>query len=109
MIPKGSRWNPLHIPYQLYKGGNPDKAIELIEDLSVNVYKATTTGGAKTHSGKRVPLDTFWFNTCSFEDAKPRKLTNSINVMSTTGSEPLGTDNILMVFCNERSKLSSIY
>lgn len=90
---KGSRWNPLHIPYQLYKGGNPDKAIELIEDLSVNVlHEATTTGGAKDPFWEKGAAGYFVGLTLAlFEDAKPSEINlNSINVMSTMGSEPLG-------------------
>ena len=33
----GNAWNPLAIPYSLYKQGNEDKAIELLKDVSFNM------------------------------------------------------------------------
>ena len=33
----GNAWNPLAIPYDLYKQGNEDKAIELLKDVSFNM------------------------------------------------------------------------
>ena len=34
---KGNAWNPLYLPYSLYKEGNVDKAIELLDDLAANI------------------------------------------------------------------------
>ena len=31
----GNTWNPLELPYRLYKNGNQDKAIELLDDLAL--------------------------------------------------------------------------
>ena len=33
----GNAWNPLGLPYTLYKEGNTDKAIELLDDLAKNI------------------------------------------------------------------------
>ena len=33
----GSSWNPLSMPYRMYKNGNQDKAIELLDDLALNI------------------------------------------------------------------------
>ena len=33
----GSSWNPLSLPYRMYKSGNQDKAIELLDDLALNI------------------------------------------------------------------------
>ena len=34
----GNAWNPLTLPYQLYKSGNTDKATELLDDVALNIY-----------------------------------------------------------------------
>ena len=34
---KGNAWNPLTLPYRLWKSGNQDKAIELLDDLALNI------------------------------------------------------------------------
>ena len=34
---RGNAWNPLTLPYRLYKSGNQDKAIELLDDLALNI------------------------------------------------------------------------
>ena len=34
---KGNSWNPLGLPYSLYKEGNQDKANELLDDLAMNI------------------------------------------------------------------------
>ena len=33
----GNGWNPMALPYSLYKEGNGDKAIELLDDLALNI------------------------------------------------------------------------
>ena len=33
----GNAWNPMTLPYQMYKSGNQDKAIELLDDLALNI------------------------------------------------------------------------
>lgn len=34
---RGNAWNPMSLPYKLYKEGNTDKAIELLDDLALNI------------------------------------------------------------------------
>src|SRR5699024_8636871 len=34
---KGNSWNPLTLPYKYYKSGNQDKAIELLDDVALNI------------------------------------------------------------------------
>ena len=34
---RGNAWNPLGLPYQFYKNGNTDKAIELLDDVAQNI------------------------------------------------------------------------
>ena len=51
---KGNAWNPLLIPYKLYKEGNKDKAFELIDDIAANIMKDESPGN-----------DPFWQNSSS--------------------------------------------
>lgn len=42
---KGNAWNPMTLPYKLYKEGNQDKAIELLDDLALNIlYEEKSSG-----------------------------------------------------------------
>ena len=34
---QGNAWNPLTLPYRLWTNGNQDKAIELLDDLALNI------------------------------------------------------------------------
>jgi type IV secretory pathway TraG/TraD family ATPase VirD4 len=88
---QGNAWNPLQLPYQLYKNGNPDKAMELLDDLAINILYEENSGNA----------DPFWEKTSAdyfsglalglFEDAKESQINiNSINLMTTVGEEKFG-------------------
>ena len=88
----GNAWNPMTLPYKLYKEGNTDKAIELLDDLALNIL----------YDGKA--NDPFWEKTSAdyfsglalglFEDAKEREVNlNSINLMATIGEERFGAPN----------------
>ena len=80
----GNTWNPLELPYRLYKNGNQDKAIELLDDLALNIlYDETNTNS-----------DPFWEKTAAdyfsgialamFEDTTEDKINiNSINMTAT--------------------------
>ena len=48
---QGNSWNPMYLPYSLYKDKKIDKSIELLEDLAANILK-THLLKDKTHSGK---------------------------------------------------------
>ena len=85
----GNAWNPLALPYQLYKSGNKDKAIELIDDVSNNILKGESSN------------DPFWENSAAdyfagcvlglFQDAKEEEVNlNSINLMTTAGEDKFG-------------------
>ena len=88
---KGSGWNPFTIPYQLYKAGNKDKAIEMLEDLAKNILYDESSKS-----------DPFWNNTSAdyfaglawalFQDANEEEEVNinSINYMATAGEQKLG-------------------
>ena len=87
----GSAWNPMTLPYKLYKAGNHDKAIELLDDLALNILYDESNKNA----------DPFWEKTSAdyfsgvalglFEDAKPEEINiNSISLATTTGEEKFG-------------------
>ena len=87
---QGNAWNPMYLPYSLYKDGNIDKSIELLEDLAANILHDPTAKGQ----------DPFWENTSAdyfaglacalFEDADPSEINlNSISLMTTVGEEKI--------------------
>jgi len=90
----GNGWNPMALPYKLYKEGNTDKAIELLDDLALNILYEEKNGNA----------DPFWEKTAAdyftglalglFEDAKEDQINlNSMNLMSNLGEERFGGPN----------------
>ena len=87
----GNAWNPMSLPYQIYKSGNQDKAIELLDDLALNILYDDSNKNA----------DPFWEKTSAdyfsgvalglFEDAKPEEINiNSISLATTVGEEKFG-------------------
>jgi len=90
---KGNAWNPMTLPYQLYKEGNTDKAIELLEDLAANILYDEANksdpfwekSGADYFTGLALGL---------FEDASEEQINlNSLNLMSSLGEERFGGPN----------------
>ena len=90
----GNGWNPMALPYNLYKEGNTDKAIELLEDLALNILYEEKNGNA----------DPFWEKSAAdyftglalglFEDATEEQINlNSMNLMSSLGEERFGGPN----------------
>ena len=88
---RGNAWNPMSLPYQMYKSGNQDKAIELLDDLALNILYDDSNKNA----------DPFWEKTSAdyfsgvalglFEDAKPEEINiNSISLATTVGEEKFG-------------------
>ena len=91
----GNAWNPLTLPYRLYKEGNIDKAIELVDDVALNILQDKKAN------------DPFWeksasdyFSGCALgllEDAKESEVNlNSINFMTTVGEEKSGPGSTLI-------------
>ena len=87
----GNAWNPMSLPYRMYKQGNQDKAIELLDDLALNILYDDSNKNA----------DPFWEKTSAdyfsgvalglFEDAKPNEINiNSISLATTVGEEKFG-------------------
>lgn len=92
----GNNWNPMTFPYKLYKEGNKDKAMELLEDLGY--YLFTEINELKTS-------DPFWTNTAIdyftglvlylFENGKPE----DINIKSVCD---------LSISLNEKEKIEEL-
>ena len=107
---QGNSWNPLYLPYSLYKSGNIDKAVELLEDLGANIIKDPTAKGQ----------DPFWENTSAdyftglafalFEDAKEEEINlNSISLMTTIGEEKLANTTYIKDFFSYKDPSSTSY
>ena len=107
---RGNCWNPLALPYKLYKEGNTDKAMELLDDVASNILYEE--GGNK---------DAFWEKTSAdyfaglalglFEDAKEEEVNiNSISVMTTIGEENFGArSSYIKEYFNSKDPASAAY
>jgi len=107
---KGNAWNPMTLPYQLYTGGNKDKAIELLDDLALNILYEENSGNA----------DPFWEKTSAdyfsglalglFEDAPEEKINiNSISLTTTVGEEKCGGSTYVKEYFNLKDPNSPAY
>lgn len=107
---KGNCWNPLTLPYSLYKQGNSDKANELLDDLAKNIlYDESSKGN-----------DPFWENTSAdyfaglslalFDDAKEEEINlNSINLMTTVGEEKVAGSIYMKEYFSDKPQTSAAY
>ena len=106
----GNCWNPITLPYSLYKAGNVDKATELLDDLAKNILYDESSKGQ----------DPFWENTSAdyfvglclalFEDAKEEEINlNTINVMTTSGEEKLGGSTYMKEYYADKDQASPAY
>ena len=107
---RGNSWNPLTLPYSLYKSGNSDKATELLDDLAKNILYDENSQGQ----------DPFWDNTSAdyfagialalFEDAKEEEINlNSINLVTTVGEEKLKGTTYIKEYFSEKPQSSPAY
>ena len=107
---QGNSWNPLTLPYQLYKEGNKDKAIELLDDLAANIL----------YDENAQNQDPFWEKTSAdyftalalglFEDAKEDEINiSSINLMSTVGEDKIGPSTYVKEYFNSKGRESIAY
>lgn len=105
---KGNAWNPLHLPYTLYKNGNQDKANELVDDLALNIL----------YDENAQQQDPFWERSAAdyfgglalslFEDADPNEINlNSINYMATIGEDKYLGGNYIKAYFNEKDPTSA--
>lgn len=107
---KGNAWNPLTMPYKLYKSGNQDKAIELLDDLALNILYEENNGNA----------DPFWEKTSAdyfsgialglFEDAKEEQINiNSISLTTTVGEDKCGGSTYAREYFNLKDPNSAAF
>jgi len=105
----GNCWNPLLFPYKLYKEGNKDKAIELIEDLGYYIFTDKLDNG-----------DPFWVNSTIdyftgitlylFENGKEDEINlNSIYAISSDGVDKKGGSSYFDLLMSSLDKNSNIY
>jgi type IV secretion system protein VirD4 len=105
---KGNAWNPLTLPYKLYKEGNSDKANELLRDLAINILHEEKTD------------DPFWQNTAAdffsglaqalFQDAKEDEINlNSMILMLTTGEERYGASTFIKEYFSTKEVSNPAY
>ncbi len=106
----GASWNPLSMPYRLYKSGNQDKAIELLDDLAANILYEENSGNQ----------DPFWEKTAAdyfagialamFEDTTEDKINiNSINMIATVGEDKIGNSTYVKEYFNLKDPTSPAY
>lgn len=104
----GNAWNPMSLPYQMYKSGNQDKAIELLDDLALNILYDDSNKNA----------DPFWEKTSAdyfsgvalglFEDAKEDEINiNSISLATTIGEEKFGGSTYIKEYFNMKDPASA--
>lgn len=107
---QGNAWNPMYLPYSLYKDGNIDKSVELLEDLAANILHDPSAKGQ----------DPFWENTSAdyfaglacalFEDANPDEINlNSISLMTTVGEEKLANTTYVKDYFSYKDPASTAY
>ena len=106
---EGNAWNPLTIPYRMYKQGKVDKAKELLEDISQTILidpKNTNDpfwerSAADYFSGLALSL---------FEEAKENEVNiTSISAMATDGEEKNGISTYAKDFFNLKGTNSSAF
>ena len=108
---KGNAWNPMTLPYKLYKEGNQYKAIELLDDLALNILYEEKSSG-----------DPFWEKTAAdyftglalglFEDGTEDQINiNSVNLMSSLGEERFGgpNNNYIKEYFNAKDPAKAAY
>lgn len=107
---RGNAWNPLTLPYRLYQEHNSDKAIELLDDLALNIL----------YDEKAQNQDPFWEKTSAdyfsglalalFEDAKEEEVNiNSINIMTTVGEQKIGGTRYINEYFNDKDPAGPAY
>lgn len=105
----GNFWNPLDLPFKLYKSGDKDRALELIEDLGYYFF-----------TDKSDSSDPFWVNSVIdyftgltlylFENGKEEEINlNSIYAISSEGVNKKGGISYFDLLMNSLDKNSNIY
>ena len=106
----GNSWNPLTLPYKYYQEGNKDKAIELLNDVALNIIYDPSN---KNESDFWEKGSASYFAALSlglFADAKEEEVNlNSINFMSTVGQERYATKDYIREYFGMKGENSIEY
>ena len=107
---RGNSWNPLTLPFKYYRTGNQDKAIELLDDVALNILYDPSN---KSESDFWEKSSADYFSGLAlglFKDAKEEEVNlNSINAMSTVGEERYATSNYIKEYFNMKGETSNEY
>jgi len=106
---EGNAWNPLTVPYRMYKQGKSDKAKELLEDISQNILIDPKNSN-----------DPFWEKSAAdyfsglalglFEDAKENEVNiTSISNMATVGEDKNGINTFAKDYFTLKGDTSASY
>ena len=96
------------LPYKMYKSGAQDKAIELLDDLALNILYDESNKNADPF-WEKVSADYFsGLALALFEDAKEDEINiNSINLMSTVGEDKFGGSTYIKEYFNAKDPTSA--
>ena len=107
---RGNSWNPLTVPFKYYREGNQDKAIELLNDIALNIIYDPSN---KNESDFWEKASAAYFSALAlglFKDAKEKEVNlNSINVMSTVGEERYAMSNYIKEYFGMKGEGSTEY
>ena len=106
---KSNGFNPLQVPYELYKEGKKDKSIELVNTLASEIFKEDNPNS-----------DPFWQNMASsyftglvlilFKEGKREEINlGSIQVMMCQGEQKFGDTTYLNKYLNNIDVTNTIY
>ena len=107
---RGNSWNPLTLPYKYYTSGNQDKAIELLNDVALNILY-DPSNKSESDFWEKSAADYFSGLALGLmEDAKEREVNlNSINYMSAVGEERYATSNYIKEYFGLKGEKSTPY
>lgn len=106
---KSDCWNPLAVPYQYFQIGQFDKAVEMINDIALNIMYDEDKN--KDPFWEQSAVDYFIglaLGLC--EDASPEQIMlNNISYMNTSGQERFATSNFIKEYFLLKNKYSNAY
>lgn len=107
---QGNFWNPLSIPYELYKSGKKDKATEMLNDIALNIF--VDNSNDKDPFWEQSSVDYFMgLALALFEDGNEEQINlNSISAMSSQGMDKyLGNSTYIQEYFNNKDKFGNAY
>lgn len=108
-LKKSEGWNPLEYPYNLYKNGNTDKALEYLDKIGKTIFYESNAS-----------VDPFWTNSATdfftgialalFQDGNESEINfNSINNMFLSLDKKMDEINYLSLYFNSKDKNDIAY